>query len=250
MKPLALAANIIVFVFVAATGGCVGNRVFVSDTTPPNHRRVAATCPTTFHKVFLVSSQGSQPGPGGSQFSDYVLTHYQDRAEFVYEPILSLWISPPTRQRLQAIADDIAAAIGKNQHHVDVWAFSLGANSMGVIDEMVKKRHVSDAYMHVILIDPMILDDWFGRRLIDLHIALGFPIAKFLRESEPYIKQSRHYLNLSGGAVINFDWSWNPITLMTHGLNADRHYCWTGKTEMQRKVRAYIDMRLDEALRE
>lgn len=249
-RPFAVVVHLVVFTLVANAGGCVGNRILVSDSTLPGHCCVASACPKTFHKVFLVSSQGSQPGPGGSQFSDYILSHYEGRADFVYEPILSKWISPPTTHRLQAIADDIAAAIGNDQHHVDVWAFSLGANSMGVIDEMVKKKHVNDAYMHVILIDPMILDDWFGRRVIELHMALGVPIAKFLRESEGYIKHSRHYLNLSGGTVINCDLSWNPVLLVTKFFNADRHYCWSGKSELQRKVRAYIDIRLNEALRD
>ncbi len=201
-------------------------------------------------KVFLVSGQGSIAGKGGSQFTDYVAYgKYAGRADFVIEPLNTSGLTTPSMRRADEIADDIAAAIGPQGRDVEVWAFSLGASLMARISPMVEKKVGTARHMHVLLIDPLYLDDRLGGRLfLDLWVRLGDNGAKILRDAQLYVRSSRHYLNLSDGTVINMDFHCDPILLFTKMFNADRHYPWEGKTQLQRKILKYIDREFEAAL--
>jgi hypothetical protein len=228
--------------------GCVTKEIF---NTSFSSLESCLKCSSKIRTVFLVSSQGSQPGKGGSQFTDYVMYgKYKGRAIFLNEPLFSEWMGTPSSKRLRHIAEDIAAAIGNNERDVDVWAFSLGANSMAYIEPLVKQIVGSTERMHVILIDPMIIDDAAGHSIEWMFAAAGIRMGTYLRESEVYIKNHPNWINLSGGYVINMDFNLDPVTFFTKLFNADRHYPWSGESELQRKVIAYLDKRFEAALRE
>ena len=235
--------------------GCVQHEIF--DTADRPQYLSGITCPLAdrypppLHKVFLVSSQGSQWGLGGSQFTDYVMYgKYMGRADFVNEPVLSTGVSPPTHERLQQIADDIARAIGHNEHSVDVWAYSMGANCMYQISPMVKAQTGSVEKMHVLLIDPMVLDNFVGgHEIVGIVAFCGMPFAKVVRDGTPYILNCPGYINLSGGSVINIDINFkNPLENFVKFINGDRHYPWRGRSKLQKKILHYLDDRFNKVL--
>ena len=234
--------------------GCLQHEIFDRDqSSARNISEDLCKGPAQRHIVFLVSSQGSRPGPGGSQFTDYVMYgKYQGRADFTNEPLMSSGTIPPTHERLQQIANDIAAAMGHDEHHVDVWAFSMGANSMYRISGMVKAQTGSIKKMHVLLIDPMVLDNFVGgHTLVDIFAFFGMPFAKMMREDTAYILHNPGYINLSGGSVINIDVSLrDPLVNFVKFINGDRHYPWKGRSKLQRKILHYLDGRFEAVLRE
>jgi hypothetical protein len=243
-----------VALFTCFATGCVRKEVF-QGPAPTAVTACSKTCrcaalPAEKMKVFLVSGQGSVAGQGGSQFTDYVAYgKYAGRADFVIEPLNTSGFTTPTLERAREIADDIAAAIGPEGRDVEVWAFSLGASLMAQVSPVVEKKLGSVRHMHVLLIDPLYIDDRFGgRAFLNLMVALGDNGARILRDAAPYIRSSPHYLNLSDGAVINIDFNPHPVYFFTRLFNADRHYAWPGKTELQRKILAYVDTQFEAAL--
>ena len=121
----------------------------------------------------------------------------------------------------------------------------MGANCMYQISSMVAKQVGSSDKMHVLLIDPMILDRRpGGHAFVETLAFFGLPLARVVRDGTPYIEGCPGYIDLSGGSIINMDASLNPLRV----FNGDRHYPWKGRTSLQKKILEYLDGKFDAAL--
>jgi hypothetical protein len=234
--------------------GCVSKEIFDTPFVSPP---VCLKCSNDAKNrtVFLISSQGSQPGYDGSQFIDYMKYGryggpFVGSANFVEEPLRSMGVNPPTEERIDQIADEIICDILTFDHDITIIAFSMGANSMAYLEPKIKERLGSTERLHVMLIDPMIVDDAIGHTIEWVMSWAGLRMGTFLRNSEAYIRDHPNHVNLSMGYVINIDVRLHPIEFFTKLFNADRHYPWKRDSVLKEKVMLALEPRIAAALHE